>query len=372
MPLHLSLESTDGGLPNRLRAQLKLTYGLHGRRPAPQALIGKDVFDQSDFRSDFWPGKTEVDVVVLGHAYARGSVREHAVDVRVGTLHRRLTILGDRQARLVGHRVEISDPSPFERMPVTRDRAYGGTDRFVETSQADIDAHGVAVAFDHPGMYPRNPHGRGYAVTAACLAAGISLPNVEWSDRMIPSDAWLRSAPDAWPAAELPACIDFMPPQAFPRRACFGDRGAWHSFRLEDTREVERARIGTPRLLGISGGAAQEAWPGMTLDRIAGGEQVVIAGMHPAHSTIAFELPRPPDVTVTEKGLAAEVMVRAETLVIHPEEETYTIVFGAEATLRKRYVPYAANVADIGLRINGGPVVRLPVPTTPNLFGARP
>ena len=75
---------------------------------------------------------------------------------------------------------------------------------------------------------------------------------------------------------------------------------------------------------------------------------------------------------VTEKDVAADVQVRAETLVIEPGEERTSIVFGAEATLRKRYVPYAANVGDIGVRIAGGPVVRIPIEPAPLFRGARP
>lgn len=370
MPLHLALHATDDGLPNQVRIKLKLAYGLHGRRPRPTELVGKAIFEQTDFRSDFWPRKPAVDVVVLGHAYARGLARACTAEIRIADITRSLHILGDRRAQLVGGAVQVSDPLPFDRMPVTRERAYGGTDSFYTTSQEDIEAHGVSIAFDHPGMYPRNPHGRGYALTAERLELGVALPNVEWLGQEIAKDAWWVRSADAWPHASPPACIDFMPPQAYPRRACFGDPGAWAPFDETAVRDEERARIGTRSVLGISQGVAQEAWPGMTLAKIQSGEPVAIDGMHPEHKRFAFELPTLPEIEVTEKGVEAETQVRAETLVIEPEAERYTIVFGAEANLRKRYIPYAANVGDIGVRINGGPVVRIPIEPGPIGQGA--
>lgn len=163
-----------------------------------------------------------------------------------------------------------------------------------------------------------------------------------------------------------------MPPHAFPRRVCAGDPGAWFPYERGETRPIERARFeGRPSLIGICSGIAQEAWPGMTLPQISGGEQVLIEGMRPDFRPLAFSLSAPPEIVVTEKGKPREVLVRAETLLIEPSADRYSIVFGAEATLLKRYLPYAANVNDIGIRIAGGPVLRLPIDPAPNFSGAK-
>ncbi|MET0210012.1 MAG: DUF2169 domain-containing protein [Burkholderiaceae bacterium] len=74
------------------------------------------------FESDIATHKPRVDVLVKGHAMARGasSVQELEVALRVADIHKRLRVTGDRRA-------EGAPPLPFTRMPIVYERAFGGT-----------------------------------------------------------------------------------------------------------------------------------------------------------------------------------------------------------------------------------------------------
>jgi hypothetical protein len=125
--------------------------------------------------TDFARGKPATDVLVLGHAYSAGGVPGLAVEasLRVGPIHKRLLIVGDRTwTRHLGEPA-LSAPTPFVRMPLGHERAFGGR---------------CGDALD-----PRNPLGQGFAASAGAIV-GKRAPNLEdparpivaWSDRPRP------------------------------------------------------------------------------------------------------------------------------------------------------------------------------------------
>jgi hypothetical protein len=110
--------------------------------------------------------KPRVDVIVVGAAYSPGGrpVSEVVVGLRVADIHKRLRVIGDRSGsdRLLG-------ATPFVRMPIVYERAFGGT-----TATGDV--------------YRENPVGVGYkGVASADPTVTTEAPNVEYSDRS-PSD----------------------------------------------------------------------------------------------------------------------------------------------------------------------------------------
>lgn len=108
------------------------------------------------------PYRRGVDVWVLGHARPERPCAAMTVELSVGDELRTLLVVGDRTWRRDGTPTE---PMPFETMPITYSRAYGG--RIVRD---DVEA-----------IHPLNPDGRGFAPTARS-SAGLPLPNVEWPD----------------------------------------------------------------------------------------------------------------------------------------------------------------------------------------------
>ncbi len=108
------------------------------------------------------PAKPRCELLIEGEVVAPGQTPAQVVDaaVVVGQFQRNARAFGDRQ--YTGDpRAMWSDPAAFIRMPITPDRAYGGT--YPVTGEID----------------PRNPAGRGFVPRDHRDVRGISLPNLE-------------------------------------------------------------------------------------------------------------------------------------------------------------------------------------------------
>lgn len=156
------------------------------------------------YESDLLGVKPGTDVLVNGSAWARQGRRALSTDVllRVGPIHKQLRVFGERRwARSIVGLPKISEPEPYESMPIVFERAYGGWDR------------GAADPAEHR-LEARNPVGTGFA-TRAAHAIGQALPNVEdarhlisaWDDR--PAPAGLSCVSCDWsPRRELAGSYD--------------------------------------------------------------------------------------------------------------------------------------------------------------------
>ncbi|MFO0948578.1 MAG: DUF2169 domain-containing protein, partial [Planctomycetota bacterium] len=129
---------------------------------------------------DLVPYKIATDIALLGHAHApQGEpVDEMAVELEVGSVSKRLRVVGNRQWRPRMGAWVPSAPEPFERMPIRYEYAFGGTD----ASSGDPPRQ----AFE-----PRNPVGKGFRHRPN---ESLPLPNIEdfndrirdWADRPMP------------------------------------------------------------------------------------------------------------------------------------------------------------------------------------------
>jgi hypothetical protein len=128
---------------------------------------------------DFAPRKGVCDVLLVGHARAPGGepVTRMRVGMRAGPIDKRFDVVGDRawQAGLVT--VTASAPQPFTEMPVSYDRAFGGTVLSARDGLASV--------------YAANPAGRGWHPEADTSIDGMPLPNTEELGRetAFPGDA---------------------------------------------------------------------------------------------------------------------------------------------------------------------------------------
>ncbi|MEO7206411.1 MAG: DUF2169 domain-containing protein [Steroidobacteraceae bacterium] len=156
------------------------------------------------YEADLCGVKPCSDILVQGSAWVPEGRPASAVDVemRVGTLVKRLHVFGDRVwERGIGGSLGMSYPIPFVSMPITYERAFGGWDRTSEDPS------------DHR-MEDRNPIGQGFATQAAnCI--GKPLPNIEDPDRLIrdwddrPAPAGMNAIDCAWsPRRELSGTYD--------------------------------------------------------------------------------------------------------------------------------------------------------------------
>jgi hypothetical protein len=110
----------------------------------------------------------------VGHAYPRqGFAKTLDVDLQAGHLQQRIRVFGDRTWQRSFGGWKISEPMPFDQMPLRYERAFGGQD----TRHADPAMH---------ARDPRNPIGTGFAVNGGERELeGLKLPNLEHPDALI-------------------------------------------------------------------------------------------------------------------------------------------------------------------------------------------
>lgn len=114
--------------------------------------------------------KPFTDLLVLGHVVAPGGVAAKHVGVGLaynGEVLRKLRATGDRMWFDRGAGWSMTSPTPFVRMPLSFDRAFGG--------------------MDAGGYEKRNRIGRGYATSLDSSFQGRAVPNIEHVDRLITS-----------------------------------------------------------------------------------------------------------------------------------------------------------------------------------------
>ncbi|MGA9014984.1 MAG: DUF2169 domain-containing protein [Acetobacteraceae bacterium] len=100
---------------------------------------------------DYALEKPRCDVLLNGAAYAPGGrpVERIAVGLQVGAWRKSFVVVGNREWRRAGVGYSPSAPEPFDRMPISYDNAFGGTD----ARMRDPAQHGT---------YLPNPVGRGW------------------------------------------------------------------------------------------------------------------------------------------------------------------------------------------------------------------
>jgi len=136
------------------------------------------------YECEFAPFKPRTDVLVNGHAYApQGKpVKEMIVSLEIGRTKKDVRVVGDRkwEGGLLG--LTPSSPTPFVKMPLVYDRAFGGSDHTHENPKKQ-------------GTELRNPAGVGFHKNSDTkVIKGTPLPNLEdprhpirnWSDAPSP------------------------------------------------------------------------------------------------------------------------------------------------------------------------------------------
>jgi len=141
--------------------------------------------------------KPATDVLLLGTAYPpRGRpVTQMDVSLKAGPLSKTVRVFGDRVWEKRGVVPSMSNPQPFETMPLVWERAYGGMENKGMEPRAEV----------------RNPVGRGYhAKDGEKELNGSPLPNLEDPADLITS--WKQSP---GPACFAPICGHWEPRLSF-------------------------------------------------------------------------------------------------------------------------------------------------------------
>ena len=262
-------------------------------------------------RDDF-PKEDNLDVIVLGNAYPEGGrpASRMTVSIQVGSIKRSLAIFGDRY----WHKDKITEPLPFEIMPITYSNAHGGK------VEVEIDDGSFVSVAD-----PRNQEGKGFPVDR--MLPGINaqfkppkgfprfdnmrpLPNIEDPDQLITSPT---DSPDPAYWATVPLST------------------ATHAFR---TMGLSSEDLDNPDILnqksdlGPTPTVFHRAHPSLDLDiELSGVREVVLTGLSP-DGAIQFIVPSCEiwaDILLAEKIIEAKL--RPDTLVILPEEKRFYIVY---------------------------------------------
>lgn len=340
-------------------------------RSRPEALSEGIIGPPIPERSDLWARKNRVDVIVEGFAYApHGSARASEVRLRIegsrgARLDRTIAVFGPRHVVRRSGALRFSEPEPFERMAIDGEHAYGGIDSRVTIPEGTLLT--PAAFIDHPGLYPRNRAGKGYCVEEPL--EGMALPELEDPSDLLSPDRITVGDPRNWHTMPLPWTFDWSGPLTFPRCA-WASMDAWYPAPPGATfAEVARGFLPADfrdRTEGLQMAPEyfQEASPGMMMERIEGGEEISITGMHPTKETIPLTLPCPPDVEIALDGQAESVEVRAHTLIFRPHEESFSIVYAAQRPLNRALIGGIHRRFPVTVRVDGGSEVECVAPPT--------
>jgi hypothetical protein len=377
-------------VPEAAYALVKMTYRIQqGRcvldKPTP---LAHDIRDESLVPrlppgSDFWIQKTATDVVIQGSAFAPDArpVGQMSCCARVGDRAKHVKVFGER---VLGWRGDgtpvIPSPQPFLEMPLTYEHAYGGTDGRVPvklpTTMEELQRFDI---LDHPGLYPRNLHGKGYLVVAQ-KAEGAVMPNLEDPSDLLGESRLFVRDPAQWFRQPLPWCFDWTNALMFPRMALMGFVPKFPPPTDRSLPEVARNLLPPdyPKNYGTSFNPNrllpalfyQEASIGMIFPDLKPGTPMSVEGMHPSMPTLSWTLPRPPAIQLILEGKPLTARVQLSNCVVKPSEELLTLVYSAVATTMHRvFVPGIHKVIPFSVVVDGDrPLVyEAPVPVAERL-----
>jgi hypothetical protein len=311
VPATLTVSELPGFSLRLALAIAKVTFNVVGgkaeiERQAPKKLLLADARTPlGDLPRDDLPRADSVfEVVLLGQAHAPGGVpcRRMPVSMMVGSTRRDLVVTGDRQWETLPDGRRPSDPQPFTVMPLTWERAFGGT------SAIEIDRESFVDLCD-----VRNPAGRGWdpSIAAQGLRAQLKppagyprfdptrlLPNVERPESLI----------TAWEDSPEPACWAPVPTTS-----------ALHAQRM-----IQNGPDGP--LVGP--GVFHRAHPDWVLPRVPDAGALVEVHGVTERGPWAFSLPRlGVQIDLRTGDLTRTMVLAPQVLVLLPEESRGYLVY---------------------------------------------
>lgn len=208
---------------------------------------------------DYLPPRPGTGVTLTAHAVAQESSQcQTTVAVRIGELTQSAVVYGNRHWDTILGLARISPPEPFERIPLTWENAFGGTDQ-------------TPAAQKHWEAQPDNYVGKGFfARKTRRPVSGVPLPNIEHPDQQIRSPS---NRPP--PVGFCPVAPHWQPRVAFA--------GTYDEKWLEETAPL------LPE--DFDSRFHQTAPPGLAAASLfSGGEACVVLGMTPERR-LEFNLP---------------------------------------------------------------------------------
>jgi hypothetical protein len=329
--------------------------------------------------SDFHLMKHATDLAVEGSIFAPGGRATSQVDacIDVGPYRKLVRGIGDRRVHWRGNgRVDFSAPEPFEKIPLSWDRAYGGIDWRLTVPEDDPQYGAYLTEADHPGIYPRNPFGRGYVVSPEDPREPVRLPNLEDPEDLLTPDRFLVRDPRLWYRQPVPCNLGWTHPIMWPRMMYFlAGMDAWYPAPEDRSLpEVQRGwlepgyrqrRLADPAQ-GIHPRFVQEAPHGLTVPGLRGDEEVLLWNLHPELPEIRFRLPWeiPPALSFFMDGTSYPVQPRLHHIVFRPESRTLFTVWAAAHPTPRTYLPGIHREIRLALQVQGDTPIPYLTPQT--------
>ncbi len=244
------------------------------------------------------------DISILGTAYAPENKAVTSIDVSisVGTLQRSLRVFGDRVWQAGVFSPRMTSPAPFITMPITYERAYGGTNI-------------LGPRPDDQEKEPRNPIGTGFASRADTLI-GKLLPNIEDPAQLI----------HGWDTRPRPAGLGPIPSMWSPRL----EYGGTFDEEWSEKRMPLLPKDYDPR-------HAQSAHPDLISPQpLKGGEMVILNNLSPG-SRCAFRVPRAylSFITLTRSGRLSQE-IQLDRVIVEPDANKLVTVWRSSLNCRAR------------------------------------
>ena len=363
---------------------VKFTFKIEGDKcvldePSPLAhdFRNPDAKPRLVAGSDFFLHKPFTDFVVQGSAYAPDGkpIDRMTASVKVGEAVKHVRVYGRRFITFHKGVPRVEPPEKFDKVELAYENAYGGLDwRCPIDDEADLGVQ-FKLQGDHPGMYPRNPFGKGYLVVPDAVE-GMEMPNLESPADRLTADRLIVGDPRRWHQQPLPWCFDWVRPTMFPR-FCWFAAGVEAWFPAPDDASLPEVSAGwTPagfkqevadrnEALGPHPRFYQEASAGLVLATAPFGTEVTLSGMHPAKPVLQFRLPRSgPRLDFELDGRTVPAEARMHHVVCWPAQEKLAVVFAGQAKLERTFVPGIHKHIPVACRVNGSEPIRYPAPPT--------
>jgi hypothetical protein len=274
--------------------------------------------------SELAPYKVATDVVVVAKAYApRGKpAPEVNASVQVGPHVKTIRVLGDRRCTYrAGKSPSFTDPEPFSEMELRYERAYGGVD--------------LRSAPDMPRYYPRNTHGRGFAIrNIPDTIDGLLLPNLEDPDDLLTPERVALETPKRWNAQPLPQGFGWFQRTWYPRCSFVGSVPGFvnldEPMREEGLGLVPEGQMVLARQFKLPSFDVRfnsGASIGLTVPFLSGGESIKLRNLTP-DGTLEFRLPSERPCISLDLGAGPnELPAVLHTACIRPDEGLLELVW---------------------------------------------
>lgn len=369
--------------PTHAYALLKLTFAIENGKCRLDAAepLKHDIRDPAvtppiPVGTDFWRNKDATDVIIHGSAFPKGGkpAARRTVLAQVGPAIKRVQVIGPRQLEWRSGKPKIGAPEPFSEVSLTYDNAYGGVDPRVPVPNADSFEMQMLLQVDHPGLYPRNPFGKGYLVIPEPLD-GFDLPNLEDPDDLLTDERLVVGDPKRWYEQPLPWCLHWMHLMMFPRYLFSGlGVDAWfpapEDERLPEVRRgylIEGCRTALARRENPSTPHSrfyQEGSYGFVFERLDREAPVVLEGMHPEQDILRFRLPgMQPVIEFDIEGRKEQPEPKLHHVVIRPGDQRLTMVYGASVELPRTFIPGVHKYIPISISVNRDQPIAYEAPT---------